>query len=170
MIWTKEEGMLTTFSQCNFSLEFPEILSQNPICYHWLSMPGNSNIMHFGILINMPYYFRVDIPWLYWLSQSARCLLWHEFSLSCLLGVWGSNTELGKLAVGDEKSVRQPKRGNKKNQKYAHSLPWNSLVMSYNSGYFLWMDRLGVQMNATEHMAMCQLSDGGLKNPNQGSS
>ena len=32
------------------------------------------------------------------------------------------------------------------------------------------MDRLGVQMNTTEHMAKCQLSDGGLKNPNQGSS
>ena len=27
-------GMLTTFPQCNFSLEFPEIFSQNHICYH----------------------------------------------------------------------------------------------------------------------------------------
>ena len=31
-----------------------------------------------------------------------------------------------------------------------------------------WVDRLGVKMNTTEHMAMCQLSDGGLKYPNQG--
>ena len=30
--------MLTAFPQCNFSLEFPEILSQNDICYHWLSV------------------------------------------------------------------------------------------------------------------------------------
>ena len=37
-----------------FSLEFPEILSQNLICYHWLSMSGNSKIMHYGLHINMP--------------------------------------------------------------------------------------------------------------------
>ena len=28
------------------------ISSQNLICYHWLSVSGNSKIMHFGILIN----------------------------------------------------------------------------------------------------------------------
>ena len=38
-----------------FSLEFPEILSQNHICYHWLSVCGISKIMHCGILINMPW-------------------------------------------------------------------------------------------------------------------
>ena len=47
-----QEGVLTTFSQCNFSLEFPEILSQN----HCLSVPGISKIMSCGILVNMPYY------------------------------------------------------------------------------------------------------------------
>ena len=47
--------MLTTFPQCNFSLEFSEILSQNHIRYHWLSVSGNSKIMHCGILINMPH-------------------------------------------------------------------------------------------------------------------
>ena len=41
---------------CIFSLEFPEILSQNPICYNWLSVSGISIIMHCGILIDMPYY------------------------------------------------------------------------------------------------------------------
>ena len=47
--------MLTTFPQCNFSpLVFPEILSQNLICYHWLSVSGNSKILHCGIVINMP--------------------------------------------------------------------------------------------------------------------
>ena len=29
-----EYGMLTTFPQCNFSLEFPQIVSQNHTCYH----------------------------------------------------------------------------------------------------------------------------------------
>ena len=48
-------GMITAFQQCNFSLEFPEILSQNHTCYHWLSVSGISKIMHCGILINMPY-------------------------------------------------------------------------------------------------------------------
>ena len=37
-------------------LEFPEILSQNHICYHWLSVSGIPKIMHCGILINMPYW------------------------------------------------------------------------------------------------------------------
>ena len=54
--------MLTTFPRCNFSLEVPEILSQNLICYHWLSVSGNSKIMHCGILINMPYCW---IPYTY---------------------------------------------------------------------------------------------------------
>ena len=49
-------GMLTTFPQCNFSLEFPEILSQNLICYHRLSVSGNSEMMHCGKLMSMPYY------------------------------------------------------------------------------------------------------------------
>ena len=48
--------MLTTFPQCNFSLEFPEILSQNHIWYHWLSVCGISQIMHCGILINISYW------------------------------------------------------------------------------------------------------------------
>ena len=50
-----KKGMLTAFQQRNFSLELPEILSQNHICYYWLSFSGNSKIMHCGILINMPY-------------------------------------------------------------------------------------------------------------------
>ena len=48
--------MLTTFPQCDVSMEFPAILSQNYICYHWLSVYGISKIMHCGILNNMPYY------------------------------------------------------------------------------------------------------------------
>ena len=38
--------MLTTFPQCNNSLESPEILSQNHNCYHWLSVSGIAKIMH----------------------------------------------------------------------------------------------------------------------------
>ena len=40
----------------HFLLEFSEILSQNHICYHSLSVSGISKIMHCGILINMPYF------------------------------------------------------------------------------------------------------------------
>ena len=49
--------MITTFPQRNFSMEFPEILSQDyiPVCYHWLSTSEISKVMHCGILINMPY-------------------------------------------------------------------------------------------------------------------
>ena len=50
-----QKGMLTTFPQWNFALEFPEILSQNIISYHWRSVSGNSVMMHNGILINMPF-------------------------------------------------------------------------------------------------------------------
>ena len=46
---------MLTFPQCNLSLEFPEIHSQNLLCYHWLSVSGSSKIMHCGILFNMPY-------------------------------------------------------------------------------------------------------------------
>ena len=44
-----------------FSLEFPEVLSQNLICYHWLSVSGNSKIMYCGILINTPYYLDAEL-------------------------------------------------------------------------------------------------------------
>ena len=56
--WTcgVQKGMSTTFPQCNFSLECPEILSQIDICYHSLIVSGIWKIMHFGILINLPYY------------------------------------------------------------------------------------------------------------------
>ena len=47
----------TTFPLCNLLQTFPVVLSQNTICYHWLSMPGNSKIMHCGILLNMLYCF-----------------------------------------------------------------------------------------------------------------
>ena len=51
----KQYGMLTIFPQCRFLLEFPDILSQKLICYHRLSVFGNSGIMHCGIPINMAY-------------------------------------------------------------------------------------------------------------------
>ena len=59
--------MLTTFPQCNCSLEFPEILSQNHIRYHWLSVSGISKIMHCGILISIPYW----IVWIFVFFQNA---------------------------------------------------------------------------------------------------
>ena len=50
-----QKGVFTTFPQCNFSLEFPEILIQNLLYYHQLSVSWNYKILHCGILINMPY-------------------------------------------------------------------------------------------------------------------
>ena len=43
-------GMLTTFPQCSNSLDFPELISQNHIYYHRLSMSWISKIVHLGIL------------------------------------------------------------------------------------------------------------------------
>ena len=48
-------GHVSNIPTTQFSLEFWEILNQNLICYHWLSVSGISKIMHCGILINMPY-------------------------------------------------------------------------------------------------------------------
>ena len=53
---------MATFPQCNFSLDFPEILSQNRICFHRVSVSGISKIMHCGILINKPYLYVVRYP------------------------------------------------------------------------------------------------------------
>ena len=47
--------MLTTFPQCNFSLEFPEILNQSYNAYYGPGESGIYKIMHCGILISMPY-------------------------------------------------------------------------------------------------------------------
>ena len=43
------QPLITTFPQCNFSLEFSELLSQNQICNHWLSVSGILKIMQSGI-------------------------------------------------------------------------------------------------------------------------
>ena len=44
---------LATFPRCNFSLEFPEILSRNHTRCHWLSVSRKT--LHCGIFINMLY-------------------------------------------------------------------------------------------------------------------
>ena len=69
-------GALTTFPQCIYSLEFREILSENHIRDHCVSVSGISKIMHCGILINMPCliigrYF--DGRWNSNLECSTRC-------------------------------------------------------------------------------------------------
>ena len=70
-------GMLTTFPQYNFALEFQEILSQNNTCYHWLSVSGSSKIMYCGILINMPYY----LAWSGCANQLAGSMEWYSMIL-----------------------------------------------------------------------------------------
>ena len=51
--------MFTTFPLCNFGLEFPELLSQNHIYGHWLSINGNSKMMRCGILSNILLFWHV---------------------------------------------------------------------------------------------------------------
>ena len=46
--------MLTALPQCNFLADFQENISQNLIRYYRLSMAGNPQTIHSGILINMP--------------------------------------------------------------------------------------------------------------------
>ena len=41
--------MITTFPQCSFGLEVPELLSQNRICFHRARVSLNSKIVHYGI-------------------------------------------------------------------------------------------------------------------------
>ena len=47
--------MLMSIPQCNCSIEFRKIPSQNLICYQRLIASGNNKIMHCGILNNMFY-------------------------------------------------------------------------------------------------------------------
>ena len=54
-------GHVSTFPQCNCSLEFSEVLSQNRVWYHWLSVSGISKIVRCGILINMSYWLEMII-------------------------------------------------------------------------------------------------------------
>ena len=44
------KGLVNNTPQCNFSLEFLELLSQNHVCHHWLSVSETSKIMQNGIL------------------------------------------------------------------------------------------------------------------------
>ena len=69
--------MLTTFPLCKFSLEFPEILSKNPMRYHWLKVSGNSEIIHSGLPIN--YHA------LLWNNFQEKYLTLHRMGLICWL-------------------------------------------------------------------------------------
>ena len=103
VVWTLNTKnklcLIWAFPQCKFSLEFPEISSQDlMLCYHWLSVSGNSEILHCGILIDMPYcnsthLARISYPCLalndsLWESSmsSGMCLV----PISLSTGVWGT--------------------------------------------------------------------------------
>ena len=86
-------GILTIFPQCSFSREFPGMLSQNLICHHWLSVSGNSEIMHCRILINMPYYSLTHQHKTgTWVDTSDSALLYSCWSWKC---DWISNFKTG---------------------------------------------------------------------------
>ena len=96
--------MLTTFPHCNFSSEFPKILSQNLICYHWLSMAGNSKTMHCGILINMPYRWKVKGKCFFLCFAWQDSLLWivRSRSMSKLnLFNWSASLDLKPFLCGE---------------------------------------------------------------------
>ena len=44
-------------------LNFPEFISQNLIVCHWLGIPVNSEVIHYGIPCNIPYYNLLLLPW-----------------------------------------------------------------------------------------------------------
>ena len=55
-------GHVNIIPTMQFSLEFPEIFTQNDICRHRLSVSGISKIMHCAILRSMPYYETESLP------------------------------------------------------------------------------------------------------------
>ena len=54
--FSQQYGMLTIFPRCKFSVELPEILN-NLNWYHGLSVSGNSEMKHCGILITHTYIY-----------------------------------------------------------------------------------------------------------------
>ena len=83
-------GHVNNIPTMQFSLEFPEILSQNLICYHWLSVSEISKIKHCGILIYIPYYCKY---WWHWIftgdiastSRDKTIRLWDIGTRRCLV-------------------------------------------------------------------------------------
>ena len=68
-VWAQTAiGHVKNILAMHFSLEFPDILSPNLICYQWLSVSGNSEIMDCWILMHTPYW---GILWSY-------CSLFHS--------------------------------------------------------------------------------------------
>ena len=67
--------MFTSFPQCNFSLEFPEILSQSLICYYWLSLYGNSVTMHCGLYKQKRQLSTYQADEIFLESQPLTCIL-----------------------------------------------------------------------------------------------
>ena len=79
--WIVPIGHVNNIRTMQFLLEFPEILSQNLICPHWLSVSGNSEIMYCGKLINMPYYTGTD-SWQLCCCQMNGLLITYWFFVS----------------------------------------------------------------------------------------
>ena len=106
--------MLWSIPQCNCSLEFWEILSQNLICYQWLSASGNSKIMHCGILNNMFYDDGSNKVWrAYKLTKilSLGLLHWQnsfvckrKLNWLCYCTAQGKQTTNNKIKVKERKS------------------------------------------------------------------
>ena len=58
-------GCLNRAPQWNFSQEFPEIFSQNHICYHWLSLSGISKMMVTMIVgYSLPCPISIELDWI----------------------------------------------------------------------------------------------------------
>ena len=68
-----------------FRPDFPELLSQNLMCYRWLDVPGNSEMLHCRLFYIMPYYNSYSDPYL------RVCI--HSLMLGRLYSITVSNSD-----------------------------------------------------------------------------
>ena len=69
-------------------MEFPELLSQNHKCCHWLSVIGNPQMMHCGIPFKTPHYFLSSVHKFYEYTHALTTakqrltkphIIWYKF-------------------------------------------------------------------------------------------
>ena len=54
-IWIVQKEYVNNIPTMQFFIGISRSIQLNIISYHWLSVSGNSVMMHYGVLINMPY-------------------------------------------------------------------------------------------------------------------
>ena len=86
--------MLIAFPQCNFESGFKEMLCQKLSCFHWLSIPKNSKIIHCGIRFKIASDLWVLMNHVFsshfnrrWANDVLECCYGHHVSYNWLLSV-----------------------------------------------------------------------------------